>query len=196
MPLWLTKILSDPVAASWAQATIYLATLLVLILQTRFLVRQSKSQQQAVRLQTDAMRQAEYLRCQTDFTETMRLLVSTYQHPKIYDDLVRSGRTFSNWSIYSDQQKQSYAYLEMLYELFERVFVIWKEKWISDEEWHLWETWILDIIGNPLARDVYRDNLGMFDSAFENYIRDHLKAANERSVITSGGAESGSNLNI
>jgi hypothetical protein len=183
MPLWFIKILSDPVAASWAQAAIYFATLFVLIVQARILIRQNKSQQDAVRLQTDAMRQAEYLRCQIDFTETMRLLISTYQHSKIYDELANSGSAFCNWSTYSDQQKQSYAYIEMLYELFERVFAIWKEGWISNEEWHLWETWILDIIGHPLASDVYRDNVGMFDPAFESYIRGHLKPADGTSTI-------------
>lgn len=108
----------------------------------------------------------------------MRLLIQTCQHSKIYDDLVRSGSAFRGWGTYSDEQKQSYAYIEMIYELFERVFVIWKDRWIPDDEWRLWENWILDIMGHPLFPDVYNDNMGMFDPDFETYVRDHLKKPN------------------
>lgn len=56
------KVLTNGVAASWAQAVIYLATLFVLITQIRILIRQARSQEDAVRLQTEAIRSGEAAR--------------------------------------------------------------------------------------------------------------------------------------
>lgn len=56
------KVLTNGVAASWAQAAIYLATLFVLIAQIRILIRQARSQEDAVRLQTEAIRSGEAAR--------------------------------------------------------------------------------------------------------------------------------------
>jgi hypothetical protein len=171
MPPWLIKLVSDPVVASWAQAAIYLVTLFVLIRQARTLAEQARNQGEAVRLQTRALTQAEYLRCQVDFTETTRLLVREKLHGAIYDDLASSARSvFTNWKNYSSEQKLVYAYLEMLYELFERVFVIWKDGWIADSEWRQWQVWIYDVIQHPLFADVHNDNLGMFDPRYQEYI--------------------------
>jgi len=62
-------ILKNPVTASYIQALIYVLTLVVLIFQARILIRQTRSQETAVRLQTDALRQSEYLkRLQKEFT--------------------------------------------------------------------------------------------------------------------------------
>jgi len=183
MPVWLTNLFSDQVLASWAQAAIYLATLFVLIAQARILVRQTRSHQETVRLQTEAMRQAEYLRCQIDFTETMRLMIQAGLHKPIYDNLLRAGSAFAGWANYTYDEKQCYAYIEMIYELFERVFVIWKDRWIPDDEWQRWEAWMLDVIRHPLFSDVHRDNLGMFDPRFEKYIQDHLPPTNKTSSV-------------
>jgi hypothetical protein len=55
-------VLHDAVIASWAQFFIYLLTLCVLIRQARILVRQAKSQDEAVRLQTKAIQGSEAAR--------------------------------------------------------------------------------------------------------------------------------------
>lgn len=172
---FLSGIFHDQVMASWAQAVIYLFTLFVLIRQARLLTQQAHSQAEAVRLQTEAMRQSEYLRCQIDFTESMRLLIQTGQHSKIYDELANNaGSAFVGWSRYTPEQKSTYAYFEMIYELFERVFVIWKDGWIPDSEWLLWEKWVDDVIAHPLFSEASKDNAGMFDARFEEYINSRL----------------------
>ena len=167
-------ILKNPVTASYVQALIYLLTLIVLFIQARILIRQTRHQESAVRLQTEALRQSEYMRCQIDFTETLRLLASNGSHARIYDDLAKAGSAFKGWKEYTADQKQTYAYLEMVYEVLERVFVISKDGWIPESEWSQWEKWVDDVISNPLFAHVCDDNLGMFDPRFEQYIKNRI----------------------
>jgi hypothetical protein len=48
-------------------------------------------------------------------------MTQTGLHAKVYDDLAaRAGGAFANWTHYSEIDKITYAYLEMLYEIFER----------------------------------------------------------------------------
>ncbi|MGZ7042843.1 MAG: hypothetical protein ACXVH7_13710 [Thermoanaerobaculia bacterium] len=158
------SIFTNAVAAAWAQAAIYLVTLGVLIWQMVLLRRQ-------VNLQNKAMQATDYLRCQIDFTETLRLLVRTQLHQRVYDELARTGSKFKGWTRYSDNEKAEYAYLELLYELLERIFVVWKSGAIDDPEWRQWRAWIEDVVHSPLFRDVVEDNDGMFDPRFEQFIR-------------------------
>jgi len=78
------------------------------------------------------------------------------------------------WPNYSVDERKIYAYFEMFYELFERVFWVRKEETIDQNEWHLWEVWFEDFAGHPLLADVYRDNIGMFDADFEAFVKSKL----------------------
>jgi hypothetical protein len=97
-------------------------------------------------------------------------LVRTQLHQKVYDELARTGSKFTSWQRYSDTEKAEYSYFELLYELLERIFVVWKGGSIDENEWTQWRTWVEDIAGNPLFRDVIEDNKGMFDPRFEEFV--------------------------
>jgi hypothetical protein len=169
-----SRMFHDPVIASWVQAAIYLLTLIVLIAQARILIRQTRSQEQALRLQTDAFRQGDYLRCQIDYSESARVILASGLHATVYDELANGGSRFAHWAIYKPEQKAAYAYLELIYELFERIFVLDADGWIGKDEWPLWDTWFKDVLGHPLLRDVFEDNVGMYDPRFEAFVRSAL----------------------
>jgi hypothetical protein len=166
---------TNPAAAAWVQAVIYTLMLAVLAWQILLLRRQ-------VEMQWRALRDAEYLRCQMDFTETLRLLVRTRLHSRVYDALERTGKSkFERWSTYSRDEKAEYAYFELLYELLERIFVVRTRGDIDEREWRQWEGWIGDVIDNRVFADVHADNTGMFDPDFELYVGKALEAAGARS---------------
>jgi hypothetical protein len=73
--------------ATWVTNVIYTLMLGVLIWQIVLLRKQVKSQEGALYLQAQAIRQSDYLRCQTDFTDMLRLLISTKLHNVVYDNL-------------------------------------------------------------------------------------------------------------
>jgi len=169
-----TDIFGPSTIATWVQNIIYVLVLVFLIWQISLLRKQVKKQEDAIRLQAEAMKQSDYLRCQIDFTETLRILLASQTHATVYDSLARGGSQFVNWTTYSGDDRKVYAYLEMVYELFERVFWVKKVGTIDAKEWRLWEVWFEDFARHPLLADVYRDNLGMFDGDFEAFVRSKL----------------------
>ena len=99
-------------------------------------------------------------------------------HSRVYDQLATGGGSrFSRWASYDVDGKVAYAYLELLYEIFERVFLLYRKQWIPQTEWSQLEAWMTDVIGNPLFRDVREDNMGMFDPAFEELVGHAARAS-------------------
>jgi len=95
-PGFSSTLFSNSTTASWVQAGIYVVTVGVLIWQA---IVQNKS----VKLQTLTMQDSAYLRCQVDFTGSMRLLVKTGLHDMVYNNLNASGSKFVRWSEYNEE---------------------------------------------------------------------------------------------
>lgn len=66
----------------------------------------------------------------------------------IYDDLpISSQKNEKNkWSGYTDSERAIFNYFELNYELFERLFYLWREGVIDDKTWRLWENWVDRVI--------------------------------------------------
>jgi len=124
-----------------------------------------------VKAQIRALKQDAYQRCQSDYSSIIRLLVENPELTKIYDDLSKTGVAGpSNWVRYSTDDKRLYNYLELNYELFERVYLLRLDKWIDDSTWAQWNTWLKELAKHPLFKDIYEDNRNMFDKRFQDYI--------------------------
>jgi len=153
-----------------AQTIVYAGTLIVLILQ--------------VRAQVLAIRASQYANCQADYSSLIRMLVQQGELQSIYDDLCKSRPDFKDWkwSRYSKRQKTLYNYIELNYELFERVFYLHKNKWIDDETWANWETWLNELCTHPIFSDVMKDNEEMFGSEFERFINEKIISLRDKST--------------
>lgn len=137
------------------------------------LQRAAEAQESALQQQEKNRWYGEYLAVQSDFSSNMRTLIASGAHAAIYDDLAeRGGSKFVAWSSYTQADKAVYAYLEFVYETFERVFVIRNQ--LPAGEWTYWERWVDDVAGHPILEHVYRDNQGMFDDGFEAYLRGRM----------------------
>ncbi|MDO9027814.1 MAG: hypothetical protein Q7U68_03010 [Candidatus Roizmanbacteria bacterium] len=141
-----------------AQTVIYTGTLIVLIFQ--------------VRAQVTAIRAEQYSKCQVDYSSLIRMLVQQNQLQSIYDDMEKVSPITANshWKEYNEREKAIYNYMELNYELFERVYYLWKDKWIDNETWSNWEVWLDYLSKHPIFLHVMKDNQRMFGAEFENYV--------------------------
>lgn len=151
--------LSD--AISLVQTIVLTATLVALILQ--------------LRKQTQVMRHEALSSCRAEYALLVRMMITHKELSKVYDKLgsVQPGQV-DNWHSYSEEERLVYHYLELNYELFERVFVLHKRGWIDSVEWKSWEVWLKELSSHPLFCDVRRDNTAMFSSDYETYIDQRL----------------------
>lgn len=175
IPGGLTQLFMDPVIASWIQTFIYFITLLVLIFQTRTFIMQNKNQEEAIRLQTEAIKISKYEKDISDYSNMERSLLFNGLYDKIYDELNKRGcYHLIGWENYSHDDKLMYAYFYMHYEILERVFTLKNDGWLSKEQWDCWMNWLDVVIKHPIFSDVHTDNLGMFHSSFQSYISNRL----------------------
>jgi len=153
------------------QTAVFTATLIVLIFQ--------------VRAQVHAIRADLYARCQADYSSLIRMLVQQGELQTVYDDLAKLYPNNWNWTKYDTRQKVLYNYIELNYELFERVFFLWKNRWIDEETWNNWEVWLDELCDHPIFLDVARDNKGMFGTEFEEYVGNKIQKKSDRRRGTS-----------
>ncbi len=178
------NFLNNGALASWMQVLIYLATLILLFIQLKHLRRQTQTQIETLKTQLDNEKYSDYIRCQSDFTRTMRQLLNGNLHEMIYNSLYKKGKSKfnSDWTKYDEEDKKVYAFFEIIYELIERVFCIKEsndgKKVIDADEWDYWQAWLDDVVGHPIFNDVHFDSLGMYDQRFEELIKNKLIAAN------------------
>ncbi len=171
-------LLNNPNFIGWIQALCYFIAFVILYRQLHTLNEQAK-------LQTKAILDSDYLRCQIDYTETLRLLIMNNKFCEIYDDLAENIKNrYLNWKSYNEKQKVMYGYLLLLYEMYERAFAVKKEGGMDDIEWGLWDTWIKEVAKHPLFSDIYQDNKGLFDSEYEEYIKKTINST--KKVLING----------
>jgi hypothetical protein len=138
-----------------ASTAILITTLVVLIWQ--------------VKIQLETLRKEAYQRCQSDYSSIIRLFIEKQELQKIYDELDSESRD-SRWSKYSSVDKTLYNYLELNYELFERVYILRRDKWIDPKTWDQWNEWLKWLARHPLFTDVHNDNRGLFDRDFQELV--------------------------
>ncbi len=88
----------------------------------------------------------------------------------IYDDIAKIEPSEAGWQKYDSRQKLLFNYIELNYELFERVYYLWQMEWIDAETWSCWEKWLQYLSRHPIFDDVRCGNSEMFGKDFETYV--------------------------
>ena len=60
--------------------------------------------------------------------------------------------------------------LLIAYGIIEEVFLLYVKKWIDDETWGQWATWLKDLTKHPRFDLIHRRMRGQFDKRFEEYV--------------------------
>ena len=63
----------------------------------------------------------------------------------------------------------------LMYSLFERIYLLYAKKWIDDDTWGQWHTWMKIMAKHPLFQEVHRRSQGTFDREFQNLVGDAMK---------------------
>ena len=110
-----------------------------------------------------------YSRCQSDYSSVIRMLVEKPELSEFYDEM--QSQTKEEWEKLSAKEKMIYNYLELNYELMERVYILrYKNKWIDDEDWKMWDEWLRYLCKHRIFAIFHTDAKGMFNPSFQNYI--------------------------
>ncbi len=67
----------------------------------------------------------------------------------------------------SKEDEAVQAYILLGYGIFEEVYSLYKKKWMDEETWQQWSSFLERISGHPLFRRVHNFTSGTFDKDFQ-----------------------------
>ena len=70
----------------------------------------------------------------------------------------------------SPEEEATYAYLLLGYGIFEEVYSLHKKKWMDEDTWKQWSTFLERMTTQPLFQRVHKLTRGTFDSEFQEYV--------------------------
>ena len=87
----------------------------------------------------------------------------------------------------SEKDRVQFAYMLFLYSLFERIYLLHDKKWIGDDDWNQWHTWMKTMAKHPMFQEVHRRSQGTFDREFQDLIGGAVtKAPSDRASMAPG----------
>ncbi len=156
--------ISDPVVWSTLVQTVVLTlTLLIFIL--------------SFRSQNKAIKEQAYGKVLDDYGDMMRMLLDRPELHAFQVELFNRNRRprGPEQKSYSREDMVIRNYVIMLYGFFERVFFLYKRKWIDEETWRQWAAFLEVVCAHPVFRDVHQSSGEMFDKPFVDYVDNILK---------------------
>jgi len=146
------------ILTSVVQTVVISLTLLVFIFQFR---SQEKSIREAA-VQNVMGRYTDYVRMLVERPELSRLLD--------FDQAMRPPEGGGLAQKLSEEEKTLSAYLLLGYGIFEEVYSLRKKKWMDDETWQQWSTFLERMTKQPLFRRIHMGSRGTFDKEFQDYV--------------------------
>ena len=62
------------------------------------------------------------------------------------------------------------------YGIIEEAYELYKKKWIDENSWEQWNTWLKAMSRNPLFVRLHSATIGMYDQDFQDHVSEMLKA--------------------
>ncbi len=105
------------------------------------------------------------------------MLVQKPELAKLVDELgpPREGRDTQSTPMTSERGAV-FGYMLLNYSLFERIYLLYSKKWIDEETWRQWYTWLKVMARHPMFMEVHKRSEGTYDKAFQKLVEDASKA--------------------
>jgi len=151
--------ISDPIVWSTVVQTIVLTLTLVIFIFT------FRSQNQAIKEQA-------YGKVMDDYGSAMRMLVETPELYAFQQHLFNAsqGRLGREQKPYTREEMVIRNYVIMLYGFFERVYFLYRRKWIDEETWKQWAAFLELFSLHPVFKEVHQSSGEMWDKPFVDYV--------------------------
>jgi hypothetical protein len=66
-------------------------------------------------------------------------------------------------------------YVVEMYGFFERIYSLYRRKWIDEDTWKQWAAFLELVTSHPVFREVHESSQEMWDKPFVDYVSDVLK---------------------
>lgn len=155
--------LSDPVVLlTLAQTVVLSLTMVIFIL--------------SFRSQDAAIKDAAYQKALDDYTASISMLTQNPELGSVMEDL---GRQANPSSKPLGDKRAVFGYMLLNYSIFERVYLLYAKKWIDEETWSQWHTWMKTMAKHPMFQEVHSRSQGTFDKSFQSLVDDAMRGSGQ-----------------
>lgn len=128
------------------------------------------------RAQNLAIKDAAYQKTLDDFSDSIALLVQKPELASLVDELGQFSRGgVPESSKLSPERAAAFGYMLLNYSLFERVYLLYAKKWIDEDTWSQWHTWLKTMAKHPIFQEVHRRSEGTYDREFQRLVAEAVK---------------------
>ncbi len=151
--------ISDPIVWSTVVQTVVLTLTLVIFILT-------------FRSQNKAIKEQAYEKVLDDYSTAMRMLVETPELYRFQLELFNAsqGTLGREQRQYTRDEMVIRNYVIMLYGFFERVYFLYRRKWIDEDTWKQWSAFLELMTIHPVFKDVHQSSREMWDKPFVDYV--------------------------
>ena len=151
--------ITDPIVwSTLVQTAVLTLTLVIFIL--------------SFRSQNKAIKEQAYQKVMDDYGDAMRMLA---ERPELYAfqlELFNRSRRTPGRDLKSLTRDEMVIrnYVVMLYGFFERIYFLYRRKWIDEDTWRQWAAFLEVVAVHPVFQDVHQSSGEMFDRPFVDYV--------------------------
>jgi hypothetical protein len=129
------------------------------------------------RSQNKAIQEQAYQKVMDDYGDAMRMLSD---RPELYafqlELFNRNGRPLSReQKTFTREEMVIRNYVVMMYGFFERLYSLYRRKWIDEDTWKQWAAFLAIVSVHPVFKDVHQSSGEMWDKPFVDYVENILK---------------------
>lgn len=161
-PIELATEITDPIVLfTLAQTVILTLTMIIFIYQFR--------------AQNMAIKDAAYQKTLDDFSDSIALLIQKPELASLVDELGNFSRGGDPAFKLTPERAAAFGYMLLSYSLFERVYLLYAKKWIDEDTWNQWYTWMKTMAKHPIFQEVHRRSEGTYDREFQKLVAEASK---------------------
>jgi hypothetical protein len=91
----------------------------------------------------------------------------------LFSELIREQDSTRNLA---KEDVMVYSYLLAVYGILEEAYLLYKRKWISEEDWNQWSAFLERVSRHPMFPRIHGMSSGTFDKRFEDYVSSKISA--------------------
>jgi len=136
------------------------------------------------RSQEKSVREAAVQSVMGRYTDYIRMLVENPQLARFLDLAQNLNPKGAPAEKLSPEDETTMAYLLLGYGIFEEIYSLYKKKWMDEETWQQWSSFIERMAHHPLFRRVHYMTSGTFDKDFQEFVSKLIEETKKASPQT------------
>jgi hypothetical protein len=134
------------------------------------------------RAQNLAIKDAAYQKTLDDFSDSIALLIQKPELAPLIEELgplTPGGVPLTPGGApaikITPERAAVFGYMLLSYSLFERVYLLYAKKWIDEDTWSQWYTYMKFMAKHPMFQEVHRRSEGTYDRGFQKLVAEASK---------------------